>query len=305
MLWPRRLMPSMGGLAAFEAAARHESFSRAAAELALTQSAVSKQIRQLELTLGVSLFEREGRRVLLTSAGQAFLLPTRDLLERLTTATHGVMASAGAQGMLTVAVLPTFAARWLIPRLPRFRAIAPGIAVNLRTQLEPFNMDEAGVDLAIHYGGPSWPGAETFRLFEEVVVPVCSPDYKAQLGLSGPGDLGRAELLQLATRPWLWGDWFERAGVAPENPLRGPLFDQFSFTATAATAGLGVALVPRFLVEEELESGKLIVLCEPAMSGQGAYYGAVPLSKRTVPAIVRLAGWLRDEVSRDGAQAIP
>ena len=297
MLWPRRLMPSMGELAAFEAAARHGSFSRAAVELALTQSAISKQVQHLEATLGVLLFEREHRRVLLTGIGRIFLPQARDLLERLTTATHEVMASAGSEGILTVAVLPTFAVRWLIPRLPRFRAYAPGLLVNLRTRLEPFDLEDAGVDVAIHYGSSAWPGAETFPLFDEVVVPVASPDYQRHLALDSPADLVRADLLQLTTRPWLWDDWFERAGITPEHPVRGALFDQFSFKAAAATAGLGVALVPSFLVEEELATGKLVVLCEPAMPGQGAYHGVVPLSKRNHPPVTRFTAWLRDEAA--------
>jgi LysR family glycine cleavage system transcriptional activator len=291
-------MPSLQELAAFEAAARHGSFSRAAEELVLTQSAISKQVRQLEDSLGVMLFERQNRRVILTGAGEAFRTSAQDLLERVATATHAVMASAGSDGMLTIAVLPTFAARWLIPRLPKFQEDNAGIALTLRTRLEPFDFQDTGIDLAIHYGSPAWPGAEAFHLFEEVVVPVASPAYQHRLRLEQPEDLDRADLLQLATRPRLWSDWFETAGVVFAQPLRGPLFDQFSFTAAAATAGMGVALVPRFLIEEELATRKLLTLFNHNMPGHGAYYAVAPLSKRNHPIVSRFLHWLRNEAEQ-------
>lgn len=285
MPFARRLMPTIAELVAFEAAARQGSFTRAAEELALTQGAVSKQVRQLEATLGVPLFERVKRQVVLTDGGRRYLAEVRETLARLERSTHGMIAAGGAADVLGIASLPTFATRWLIPRLPRFVAEHPTAALALSTRLRPFSFAEEPFDLAIHYGAPRWPGAEAIHLFDEDLVPVASPTYRDTHGFDRPEALSEAVLIQQATRPAAWRDWFAGLGLAAERPYRGPLFDQFSMVAAAAAAGLGVALVPRFLIEEELGSGRLLVLFDRPVRTEEAYHLVVPSEKRSAPLV--------------------
>lgn len=292
----RRLMPSVTELVAFEAAARHGSFTRAADDLALTQGAVSKQVRQLEESLGVALFERERRRVILTDAGRNYLADVRDLLDRLEQSTHALLA-AGGGAVVNLAVLPTFATRWLIPRLQRFAEIAPDVPVNLTTRLEPFDFEREPFDLAIHYGTGNWPAARAYHLLDEEMVAVASPAYRDARGLAAPADLSRAALLQQATRPNLWLDWFAACGIEMATPYRGPLLDQFLMTAEAAAAGLGVALVPRFLVEAELRTGRLVVLFDRVLRQDRAYFVVTPTGRRRNPATAAFLDWLRDEAA--------
>ncbi len=292
----RRLMPSVTELVAFEAAARHGSFTRAADDLALTQGAVSKQVRQLEESLGVALFERERRRVILTDAGRNYLADVRDLLDRLEQSTHAVLAAGGA-AVVNLAVLPTFATRWLIPRLQRFADVAPGVPVNLTTRLEPFDFEREPFDLAIHYGTGNWPAARAYHLLDEEMVAVASPAYRDARALAAPADLARAALLQQATRPNLWLDWFAACGIETAAPYRGPLLDQFLMTAEAAAAGLGVALVPRFLIEAELRAGRLVVLFDRVLRQDRAYFVVTPTGRRRNPAAAAFLDWLRDEAA--------
>lgn len=292
MPFARRLMPTIAELVAFEAAARHGSFTRAAEELALTQGAVSKQVRQLEATLGVALFERVKRQVVLTDGGRRYLADVRDTLARLERSTHGLIAAGGAAEALSIASLPTFATRWLVPRLPRFLAGRPDVALSVATRLRPFSFAEEPFDLAVHYGAPHWPGAEATHLFDEDLVPVASPAYRDGHGLAAPEALGRAALIQQATRPAAWRDWFAALGVAVERPYRGPLFDQFSMVTAAAAAGLGVALVPRFLIEDELGSGRLVVLFDRPVRTEEAYHLVVPTEKRSAPLVAAFRDWI-------------
>lgn len=301
MAMPRTIMPSLQELFAFEAAGRHGSFTRAADELALTQSAISKQIRQLEVTLGVTLFERVQGRVVLTLAGRAFLPAASKLLQDYATATHSVMASAGSRTTLRLGVLPTFAARWLIPRLPEFLSREPHITINLLTEPVQFDLAARNADAAIHYGEASWPQAECIHLCDEAVVAVVSPDYAGRHRLAGPEDLTRATLLQQASRPGLWRDWFAAVGVEHPHPLRGPLFDQFAMTSEAARAGLGVALLPSFLVEREFADGSLVGIAARPLIGSGAYYVVVPTGRRHEPAIAALVAWIVAEATASTA----
>ena len=295
---PRRSIPSVTGLTAFEATARYLSFSQAARELALTQGAVSKQVRQLEQVLGVVLLERSKRQVFLTDAGKAYLHDTRELLDRLQKTTHSLLASGGSSAVLNLAVLPTFATRWLLPRLPRFVNAHPGATINFATRLSPFDFEFERFDSAIHYGSPHWPGASATHLLDEEVVPVASPGLVQRYGVVEPEHLSRVTLLQQATRPSLWSDWFESIGIGFEHPYRGPLFDQFSMMAQAAAADLGAALVPRFLVEEEIQAGKLVILFERPLRSEHAYYLVTPASKLHNPFVRAFRDWLQSEVRR-------
>jgi LysR family glycine cleavage system transcriptional activator len=293
----RSLLPSLTALTCFEAAARHGSFTRAGEELSLTQGAVSRQVAALEAQLGVALFERVRQRVTLTAAGGLYANQIRDALARIAAATVGAMAFRGASGVLHLAILPTFGTRWLIPRLPRFIEQHPGITINFATRLVPFDFGREPLDAAIHFGDPVWPGATLHRLMGEEVVPVASPALLARRPLDTPSDVFEVPLLQQSTRPKAWAQWLEAQGLAPSRARMGPRFEQFAMVAQAAVAGLGLAIVPRFLVEEELRSGALVTpFPEPVRSAE-SYYLVHPPEKGDLPAVAAFRDWLLAEVA--------
>ncbi len=295
-LVPGRLsVPSLSALAAFEAAARHGSFTRAAEELNLTQGAISRQVAHLEKVLGVGLFERAKKRVSLTVAGAAYAAEIREGLSILAAATVSTMAFRGAAGLLNLAILPTFGTRWLIPRLPRFTEAHPGITINFATKLVPFDFTREAIDAAIHFGDPVWPGARLHRLMGEEIVPVASPALVARFGISDAADMLKAPLVQQSTRPRAWANWLEQQGLTPQRALMGPRFEQFAMVSQAAVAGLGLAIVPRFLVEEELRSGALVIPVDRSLIGQEGYYLVYPEEKANLPAVTSFRDWLLAE----------
>lgn len=294
-MFRRGFLPPIGALVAFECAARHESFSRAAEELHLTQGAISRQIRTLEEIVGVALFERVRQRVVLSEAGRAYLGDVRRSLGDLGEATHRVMGFAGTRGVLDLAVLPTFGTRWLVPRLPRFLASHPDVTVNLAARIAPFDFAEEPFDAAIHVGQPVWAGGVLEHLMDETVVPVADPGFVGRHAIVAPEDLATAPLIHQSTRPTAWADWFGRVGVASEAAWRGPRFDQFSMVAEAAAVGLGAALVPRFLVEEELASGRLAVLFPQTLDTASAYFVVHPASKGRSALLRAFEEWIVEE----------
>lgn len=286
------LLPSIGDLVAFESAARHASFTRAAAELNLTQSAISRAVRLLEDRIGVTLFERIRQRVILTAAGTVYLQDVRRILDDLREATHRIMAFADSTAILNVAVLPTFATRWLVPRLPEFMRLYPDITLNFATRLQPFNFAAEPFDAAIHYGNPTWPSAESYHLMDEVMIAVCSPEYRRNQHLETPADLASATLLHQTTRPIAWASWFESLEVDAPGVHRGPRYEQFSMIAQAASAGLGAALLPRVLIEEELASSRLEVLFDHELTSPSAYYWVVPDEKVATAPVKAFTRWV-------------
>ena len=298
----KSFLPPMADLLAFEAAARHTSISRAAAELHLTQSAVSRQVRQLEAHLGMALFHRVRQRVVLTDAGRVYAAELRGALQQLSGATQKIMAFSGAGGLLNLAVLPTLGTRWLIPRLGDFAARHPQVTLNVAARTEPFDFALEPFDAAIHYGAPHWAGAVCAYLMHEQVVPVCSPSYQALHGLRTPKDLGAVLLLQQSTRPTQWSDWFQLVGVDPVHALRGPRFEQFAMIAQAAVSGLGAALLPRFLVQAELASGALVVLSDQALTPSDAYYLVYPESRAQAPLVQAFRDWLLAQAAQGPGQ---
>lgn len=289
---PRGHMPSLAALAAFDAAARHLSFTRAAEELSLTQGAVSRQVAQLETMLGVALFERVRQRVSLTPAGAAYAGEVRDALARIGAATLNVMTTRGAGGVLDLAILPSFGTRWLIPRLPDFFRRHPEVTINFATRIRPFDFGREPLDAAIHFGEPIWPGADLHRLMGETIVPVASPELIAREALLQPADLLRVPLLQQVTRPRAWAEWLEAQGLRMDGAVAGPIFEQFTMVAQAAQAGLGAAIVPRFLVEEELRAGRLVVPFDRPVESRQAYWLVHPKEKSARPAVAAFRTWL-------------
>lgn len=277
---------------AFETAARHQSFTRAAEELCLTQSAVCRQIAALEDFLGVPLFNRIKKRVTLSEAGQGYAKQVRENLQRVERDTLSLMAHRGAGGVLELAVIPTFATRWLIPRLAHFHAEHPGITLNLSTRAEPFMFAETPFDAAVHFGDSIWPGAVTEYLFGEEMVPVCTPALLQQPAPISPAELERLPLLHQSARPDAWREWFAVAGLDNVNAMGGSRYELFSMLVEAAKAGLGVALVPRFFVLSEIASGELVAPCPFALRSQRSYYLVYPENKAGSASLQIFREWL-------------
>ncbi|MGM9485983.1 LysR family transcriptional regulator [Ideonella sp. YS5] len=301
----RRKLPSTAALAAFEAAARHQSFTKAAAELAVTQSAVCRQIASLESFLGVSLFRRGQRGVGLTEAGQRYARSVAARLDEVERDTLDLMAQAGQGGQggsLELAVVPTFATQWLLPRLGRFHALHPGITVHFSSRTRPFLFADTELDAAIHPGVGLWPGTEGRLLMPEPMITVASPSLAASRPHWSPADLAKLPLLQASTRPYAWRHWFESLGLTVENDMAGPRLELFSMLSEAAAQGLGVALVPRMLVDNELASGRLVQLLPQELLSDRCYYLIYPEHKAASPVLATFAAWLDEEAARYRAE---
>lgn len=292
----RTLMPDLTILQAFECAARHGNFTQAAAELQLTQSAVSRQIRTLEVQLGIALFERIRKRVVLSPAGKSMLPDVIQLLGQTEDMVLRAIASSDGRNTLTVATLPTFANRWLLRRLPRFLKDNPETVVNITSRSEPFNLGAEDFDVVIHYGQPVWAHATCTYLCNEVIVPVGNPALVGSLDIRNAPDLRKKPLLHLAARPKLWTEWFEANGSEEANAYHGHRFDQFSMIIEAARQGLGFALLPRYLIEEEIASGQLLVALDRPMATINSYYIVTPDGKQGTPAARLFQEWLLKQV---------
>lgn len=295
----RRVLPSLSALTVFEASARHGSFTRAAEELKLTQSAVSKQIRGLEEFLGVPLFERVRQRILLTEAGRAYLKSVREALEIMEAATMEALAFQGSGSALNIATLPTFGTRWLAPRLGSFAAAHPRIALNITARVWPFDLVEENLDVAIYFGTEPWSGGHSDWLMGEVAVPVAAPALLAPQGpLRQIRDLARVQLLHHRARPRAWQDWLGAAGAPSVNAFHGIRFEQFEMIIQAALAGVGIALVPRFMIAEELKAGSLIVPFDRPIESGGGYYLVCGERKRGLPAVIAFRDWILAEAGK-------
>jgi DNA-binding transcriptional LysR family regulator len=267
----RRKLPSTIALSAFESAARHLSFTKAAAELSVTQSAVCRQVAVLEDLLGVRLFRRSKRGVTLTEAGSEYARCVRARLDEIERDTLELMANGPQGTTLEIGVVPTFATNWLLPRLVEFRRAHPHIIVNLTTRTRPFLFEDSALDAAIYAGEASWPGTQGHFLMRENLIPVASPALIAPRKVLKARDLARLPLLQQSTRPYAWRHWFESQGLQMDNDLAGPRLELFSMLAKAATLGMGVSLIPKFLVEKELETELLVQVVNYAYSDRSYY----------------------------------
>ncbi len=252
----RRKIPSSTALTAFEAAARHGSFARAAEELFLTEGAISRQIGRLEAFLGVPLFERVGNRVRLLPNGARYAAQVRESLDRLDRDSQHLMGQAQDAASLDIAVTPTFAMRWLIPRLPAFNRAHPNITVHVAERSQPFVLAGSGFDAAVHFEHPAWAGMRTYPLLQEVLVPVCHPALIGK-GRRTPA-LDSLPRLHRRQSPEAWQRYADEVGIELSNPAVGARFDLHAMLIEAALAGLGVALVPWLYVETELAQGRLV-----------------------------------------------
>jgi LysR family glycine cleavage system transcriptional activator len=294
-----RHLPSLNGLRAFEAAARHESFTRAAAELHVTQGAVSHQVKALEAQLGVALFSRQHQGVQLTGAGRFLLGVTREAFDRLAAGTEELRRREQT-GVLTVTLSPNFAAKWLVHRLGRFVTEHPDIDLRIQAALHHVDFAQEDVDLAIRHGSGDWPGLYAERLMNEVLFPVCSPQLlDGPLPMQAPSDLARHTLLHLDSRQD-WSKWLEAAGVAEIDLSRGGVvFNQASMAIDAAAEGQGVALARTALAMQDLLAGRLVRPFGPELPAPYSYWIVCPAAMAHRPKLVAFRHWLRAEAQAD------
>jgi len=272
----KRSLPPLNGLRAFEAAARHMSFTDAAEELSVTQAAISHQVRGLELRLGLKLFVRRNRSLLLSEAGQAYLPSVRSAFDQLNEATEKLLQKDRG-GHLTVTTTASFAMKWLVPRLGGFQRANTEIDVRISTGTGLVDFSREDVDIGIRYGRGQWPNLMAERLVAEDVMPVCAPSLlKGPNGLKKPADLKRFTLLHIGNFPDDWQVWLTAAGVKGVDASRGVSFDFALAAYQAAMDGLGVALGRNPLVEPDLKAGRLVVPFEFKRSSDFAYYLVYP-----------------------------
>jgi LysR family glycine cleavage system transcriptional activator len=273
----KRSLPPLNGLRAFEAAARHMSFTDAADELSVTQAAISHQVRGLEQRLGLKLFVRRNRSLLLSEAGQAYLPSVRGAFDQLNEATEKLLQKDRG-GHLTVTTTASFAMKWVVPRLGGFQRANPEIDVRISTNTGLVDFSREDVDIGIRYGRGQWPGLTAERLVTEDVMPVCAPSLlKGPNGLKKPSDIKRFTLLHIGTFPDDWQVWLTAAGVKGVDSSRGVSFDFPLAAYQAAMDGLGVALGRQALVAPDLKAGRLVVPFDFKMAtGDFAYYLVYP-----------------------------
>ena len=302
---PRHLTPSISLLLAFEASARHQSFTRAAEELSLTQGAVSRQVQNLESLLNVVLFKRVGRRILLADVGVMYLREVTFALDRIRGASLKAMSFEAGTGALRMAVLPTFGSKWLLPRLHRFYQQHPGVTVHIHTRFDQIeDFDLAGVDAAI--GIRDLPpqvlatGLVVHRLHREDPVPIASPALLETAKVNAPVDLTRHRLLHVAHRPQAWAHWFSAQGLSTRSAHAGPMFELTAHLIQAASAGIGVGLVPQVLVEDELRQGTLVVPIHVPFPNQRHFCLTHPSHNEKLPQLKAFKDWLRGELESSG-----
>ena len=287
----RSRLPPLNAIKAFEAAARLGSFTRAAEELNVTHGAVSRQIRLLEDWLGTRLFLRSGRSAVPTRAGADLLAEAGPALDRLATAALRLQSGAQACGLIHISALPTFAMRWLIPRLPEFQREHPSLELRIVTASTPAEQFRMGADVVL--SGPSrQPGWVASRFLAETYLPLLSPSLMKENPLRAPADLTQHTLLHAATRREMWPRWLSAAGLAELRPARNQLFEHFYFAIQAAIEGLGVVMGPLALVGDELREGRLVApIRQPALRTRG-YFVYAPDATSTAPAVIALRQWL-------------
>ncbi|MGO4333392.1 transcriptional regulator GcvA [Labrys sp. KB_33_2] len=288
-----RRLPPLVAVRAFEAGARHLSFTRAADELCVTQTAISHQVRQLETWLGVRLFERSGHALRLTEAGRTFLAEAGELLDRLAAVTERLRGRR--DGPLRITVLPSFATCWLVPRLGRFRQSHPNVELKLTSSPEAWAFTEDRFDLGIRSGLGRWPGLKADLIAQEALSPVCSPKVAADLpSPCTPSDLLASHLLHDTPKD-AWSRWFRHAGLPEATIAAGHAFDDHSHLLQAAAQGQGMALGKLFLAEHALQEGSLVRPVDTILPNDYSYWLVYPRTVAGRPEVTLFRNWLLAE----------
>lgn len=294
---PRRL-PQLSALRAFEAAARHVSFTRAAEELCVTQGAVSHQVKALESDLGIKFFNRERQRLTITDAGREYLTVVRDALDSIASGTERLMQKQSS-GMLTVSTSPDFAAKWLVHRLGRFADVHPEIDLRVSATMHHVDFAREDVDIAVRHGDGNWPGLHVRRLCSEHLFAVCSPTHTAKLGR--PADVLKLPLLHLDSRS-AWLGWLDAAGVSHADEIHGPILNRASMLIDAAVGGQGIALARTTLAAWDLINCRLVKPFRLALPLSKSYWIVSPKATASLPKVVAFREWLLAQASEDNRQ---
>ena len=299
---PRRL-PPLNALRAFEAAARHLSFTKAAEELNVTQAAVSHQVKGLEERLGLPLFKRNNRSLLLTDAGQAYLPPLREAFDAIAIATEGLQQRSG-EGPLRISALNSLAAKWLMPRLPDFRARNPGIDVLIHTSDRLVDFARDGIDVGIRYGRGAYAGVVCDYLMSDSCFPICSPKLleDPEHPLRTPDDLRHHTLLNddAPNVPGMpdWRMWLRAARVRGLDPSHGIAYSDSAMLVQAAVEGQGVAIGRLSLAEFDLAAGRLVKPFDLEIPSQYSYYLAIPPANLELPKVKAFRTWIIEEARK-------
>jgi DNA-binding transcriptional LysR family regulator len=288
----RRLYPPTHLLLAFGTTARLGSISRAAEALHLTQSAVSKQVQELERWTGVPLFERVRKRLRLTSAGRRYDEALRPVLAQLEAATLELVTSGDGGGALHLSTLPTFGAKWLIPRLPGFQHSHPQVELHFVPYVHGYDFQRPDLDCSILFGDGRWPGAVADYLTGRDVILIAPPGKQR---LRRPQDVAKFTRLQHITVPHAWARWCEAHGVTGITPAAGPQLDQFHSLIRAVAAGMGVALVPSCLVQDDIATGLVSAPLSDGYVDELGYWLCYPESRAQLPSLVSFRRWLLQE----------
>ena len=294
-----RDLPSLSALRSFEATARHASMTKAAEELGVTQGAISRAVQTLETDLGSPLLRRSRPKLHLTEIGHLLYSEINHSFDRVAVVIRRLREQQRG-GQLAINSLPTFAARWLIPRLPRFQRLHPDMQIDLTTSENRIDFAVELIDVAIRYGLGNWSKTTSLRLMDEELAAVASPALLAAHGGElSPDAVDAGQLLRHTTRLQVWGEWLNAAGADAAIEPMGPGFEHFFMVIEAAVAGMGFALLPLFLIEKELEAGALVIASPRRLRRQQAYYLLFGTERRFDPKIVALIRWLKDEIALD------
>ena len=290
-------LPPLNALRAFEAAARHTSFKRAAEELCVTQGAISRHIQKLEADLGAALFTRRHRQVLLTKEGADYLVTVRDAFGRISQASSNLRTRTEDK-MLKVKLPITCAVRWLVPRLARFHGLQPGISVQITTSHDPVDFDREDIDVAVHYGRRAEQGLACERLFDEVLLPICSPKLLAKPPpLKKPRDLAGHVLLHSIRRPQDWPQWLAKAGAGDVEGEPSLIFENSSLTYQGVMEGLGLAMAQLALVADDLASGHVVAPFETRVENDVAYMLVYPKERAASRKVAGFHAWIAREAA--------
>jgi LysR family glycine cleavage system transcriptional activator len=297
----RPRLPPLNNLKAFEAAARHESFTRAAEELCVTQGAVSQQVKTLEEGLGIKLFNRERQRLIITEAGRDYLTVVRDALDRIAVGTERLLQRQNT-GVLTVSTSPDFAAKWLVHRLGHFSEAHPGIDLRVSATMHHVDFAREEVDLAVRHGDGNWPGFDAVQLSAEQLFAVCSPKLPSgRRRLDKPADIVKFPLIHLDSRAD-WTKWLRAADIENVDVTHGPVLNRASMVIDAAINGQGVALARTTLTAWDLINGRLVRPFADSLPLSKTYWIIYPKATSSLPKIVTFRDWLLAEASRDFIQ---
>ena len=297
-------LPSLAALRAFVLAAHYRNFSRAAEELGITQSGVSRAVRSIEDLAGVLLFERTGHGLVLTEPGAAYLQDISAVLSNLGTATLRLSTYRAGAESLHIATLPSLGSRWLAGRLVRFLRNNPAIEVTVTAQIGYFDFEGTDIDVAIHYGSEAWPGSLSEFLMDEVLLPMCHPSLVPSGAQATARLLFDLTLIQHTHRPTAWREWFREVGIEHPRPGAGPRFEQYQMGIEAALARLGAILMPPFMVLDELAGRRLVALHDVPIRSPWRYYLVYPKAKRGKPSVQKFRAWLRGEARRSSEQSM-